>query len=300
MRFIYTLLLSLCTPAFVNAQIKSTILDSSTKEPIPYVNIWVSGDNNGTTADENGNFSLAINSDNSITLSAVGYEKMSLKGKDVSDVIYMRPKIIELNEVIIERSKNIHTLKIGSLKKPKMTHYIAMVEDFPVMHSNYYPYKEDYAATPYLKSLKLITFSEVKSAIFNLRFYTADKNGKPGEFLCDENIICEAKKGKHTNTIDLSKYNIKFPKSGVFVTVEWLVSERNRYYYIATSEGQSDGTVNHIKKRDQVKTYLQAPSIGATGVQADIDRWTYNQGSWNKQIPRQTSGTMAFEIILTN
>jgi len=75
-----------------------------------------------------------------------------------------------------------------------MTHYVAMAEDYPVMHSNYYPYKKDYDATPYFKTLKLITNSEVKSAIFNLRFYTADKDGKPGDFLYDENIIYEVKK----------------------------------------------------------------------------------------------------------
>ena len=48
-----TLLLS---PTLGFCQVSSVVISSDTKERIPYVNIWVENENNGTTSDKTGAF----------------------------------------------------------------------------------------------------------------------------------------------------------------------------------------------------------------------------------------------------
>lgn len=50
------------------------IIDSKTKEKIPYVNIWVENENIGTTSNEKGEFELKINNTKIILFSAIGFE----------------------------------------------------------------------------------------------------------------------------------------------------------------------------------------------------------------------------------
>jgi len=106
MRNLMCLLLLAFTSHSALSQIKATVLDSTTKKPIPYVNVWVEGENNGTSCDKTGSFTLDINTDKTITLSAVGYQKKNIKTIDITDLIYMKPQAIELNELVINKSKN--------------------------------------------------------------------------------------------------------------------------------------------------------------------------------------------------
>ncbi|MDD7913828.1 carboxypeptidase-like regulatory domain-containing protein [Polaribacter ponticola] len=56
------------------SQLKSVIIDSKTKEKIPYVNIWIENENIGTTSNEKGEFELEIDSTKNILFSAIGFE----------------------------------------------------------------------------------------------------------------------------------------------------------------------------------------------------------------------------------
>ncbi len=47
--------------------------------------------------------------------------------------------------------------------------------------------------------------------------------------LLEKNIVVKVKSGKNNNEIDLSEFNIKFPENGIFVSVEFLIIEENRY-----------------------------------------------------------------------
>ena len=88
---------------FVFSQIRGVVKDSISGEPIPYVNIWVENETVGTTSEADGSFSLDIKDEKVLIFSALGFETKKLSSK--SEVILLKPKVFELNEVIIEQPK---------------------------------------------------------------------------------------------------------------------------------------------------------------------------------------------------
>jgi ferric enterobactin receptor len=94
------------TPSKVNTKtIKGKITDLVTKEPIPFASIYLTDYSNGTTTDENGNFSLEIKStEGSIPIEAsyLGYEKQVFNNKSLSTLdIVLKPKEDEIKEIVI-------------------------------------------------------------------------------------------------------------------------------------------------------------------------------------------------------
>lgn len=281
------------------SQIKGTIQNSTTKDPIPYVNIWVEEGNIAGSADENGNFSLQTDTSKTITFSAVGYSNVSIKASEINAVVLMKPQTIQLNEVVIDRSKNPKSIQIGSLKNAKPNYYVANKEGSSWIFANYYSYKAEYENT-YFNTLKLITYSEVKGAIFNIRLYSVNEKGEPGDYLYDDNIICEVKKGTKISTIDLSKYNIRFPENGIFIALEWLTIEKNKYKTITRSRINNDGTRENLKKKDWEINYMYAPSFGVAEKYDEYTSWISINGKWSQLKPDGRLHSPILELLLTN
>jgi len=89
-----------------NQVIRGTIVDNTTKNVIHSASVYFNGTSVGTLSDENGNFQIDISKYSSmpITISAIGYYSVTLTnfltGKP--NLIYMSPKLFELNEVIVK------------------------------------------------------------------------------------------------------------------------------------------------------------------------------------------------------
>ncbi|MGC1390935.1 MAG: carboxypeptidase-like regulatory domain-containing protein [Bacteroidales bacterium] len=90
--------------------IKGTILDKSNNSKISFASIYLNGTYVGTYSDQNGYFDLDITKYNSmpLTISALGYYSITLPdfSKDRPLVVYLTPKIFELNEVVV-KSKSL-------------------------------------------------------------------------------------------------------------------------------------------------------------------------------------------------
>lgn len=65
---------------------------------------------------------------------------------------------------------------------------------------------------------------------FRVRLYK-NNEGIPGEEIVFGNLIVSAKSGGKWFDIDLSDFHINFPGEGVFVGMEWLVMQNEKYYY---------------------------------------------------------------------
>jgi hypothetical protein len=102
--------------------IKGTILDKQTKSTIGFASVYFNGTFVGTTADQRGNFELDIskNASMQLTISSMGYYSFILTdfSKDKPLIIYLIPKINEINEVVIharsltrERKANLYLFK---------------------------------------------------------------------------------------------------------------------------------------------------------------------------------------------
>ena len=88
---------------FAFSQIRGVVKDSISGEPIPFVNIWVENETIGTTSEVDGSFFLYLKEEKVLVFSALGYE--TKKSSSKTDLISLKPKVFELNEVVIEQPK---------------------------------------------------------------------------------------------------------------------------------------------------------------------------------------------------
>ena len=97
--------------------IKGVVLDSDSKEPLPYVNIWIKGTTTGSITNINGEFSIdqEFSSDDIIVFSFLGYKdyetnNVSISGKDIC-TIYLTKENISIAEVNV-KPDNSYALSI--------------------------------------------------------------------------------------------------------------------------------------------------------------------------------------------
>jgi len=279
------------------SQLKSVIIDSETKEKIPFVNIWVENENIGTTSNEKGEFELEISSTKIILFSAIGFETKKISSDSIKNILELKPMTTELDEVIINSKKLTQELIVGKFKKSKINYYFGCGIK-PWITARFFKYKEKYDKTPFLKKIRLLTRSDVKNSKFNIRLYSVNENGEPDNYIYDQNIIGIAKKGKKTTEIDVSKLNIKFPENGFFIAIEWLIIEENKYEYKYTMEGS----------RKKLEGISYEPAIGTVPAETAENSWIFNQGKWKKvwknvgtiKKYKEKYSLMAIELTLTN
>ena len=291
------LIISLLVSTFANSQIKAIVINSETKEKIPFVNIWIENENIGTTSNEKGEFTLNANNTQKIIFSAIGYENLTLKTTSIKNTVKLKPKITELSEIIVTSKKITKENVVGKFKKSKINFYFACNTN-PWIFARYFKYKLDYEETPFLKTIRVLTNSNVKNAKFNIRLYNINEKGEPEGYIYNKNIIGIAKKGKKITEVNLSDLNIEFPKQGFFVAIEWLIIETNKHKYKYTMKGS----------KKKLKGISYEPSIGTVPTGTDENSWVFNRGKWKKvwrnkgQIKRYKNkyNLIAIELTLIN
>lgn len=96
------LALFLCTSVF--AQKKFTIIDSSTKAPIPYAGINLNN-GYGLYSGEDGSVTITDATVTEITVSSIGYREKKAAISAITDVLALEPQPIELQEVVVSKKK---------------------------------------------------------------------------------------------------------------------------------------------------------------------------------------------------
>ena len=258
-------------PVCAFGQIRATVKDSVTLLPVPYVNIWVEGENTGTTANEQGYFSLqASPNSGNIIFSSIGYHTKRVSVQALKGEVLLNPVIVPLDEVIVKPPKN-KKLTIAKFRKAGINYYFACNKE-PWITARFFKYDPSYSATPYLKGISLLTNGHVAHSTFNIRIYAVDKTGKPGEYLCAQNILAVARKGKHLTRVDLSDRHIRFPQNGLFIALEWFITDENRYDYSYTVLGSSE----------KLSGTSYEPHFGTIPADTDENSWIYRKGGWER------------------
>jgi len=109
---ILTIVLTLWNICFSQAQdrtISAKILDSATLKPIPYVTVLLSN-KRGVITNEEGNFSIQTTitpaATDSLFISCIGYKSLAQALEKFTDsIIYLPPKAIELNAVVLSNKQ---------------------------------------------------------------------------------------------------------------------------------------------------------------------------------------------------
>jgi hypothetical protein len=135
------------------------IIDMDDKYPVAFATIQFENKGNGVIADEEGSFRLSAtyNKDNtSIIISSIGYESLKIKVNSLDlkriNIIYLKPKIEALNEVIIKANTSlklsVNTIlnnAIGRLltNYPDSPHsYVSYYRDYQLIENSYYNLNE--------------------------------------------------------------------------------------------------------------------------------------------------------------
>jgi len=295
---IYYLLSFLLLPISLFSQIKGVTINSETNASIPYTNVWVMGENIGTTADENGAFILPpLDSIQTIVFSSVGYETLKISSDSLTSEIALSPTIFQLEHVVVRASKQNRETIIGTIKKTKVKSFFAC-GDLPWMSARFYPYLPNYKQTPFLKKIALLTDSNIKDAIFKVRLYGVNEKGMPEGYIYPKDLYGIAKKGKKVTEVDFSSLNIPFPENGFFIAIEWLIIPANKYEYTYTSVGS----------RQKKRGVHYHPSIGTIPSETAENSWVFIGGGWVKPLKdlvpsknyRDKYSLVAMELTLTN
>jgi hypothetical protein len=266
----------------LSAQIKGIVKDSLSGKPIPYVNIWVENENIGSTSEESGTFFINTSAKGKrLIFSTLGYENKIIKASEASEV-NLKPAAYLLNEVVISKSIGTKSTEIG---KTRNEIYQAF-DNGPKIDTKYFPYKLSYNKTKYLKQVTIYTDSRIENAIIKIHLYEVDYDGSPGKELLDKDFVVTVKKGTRINRFDLKEFNLKFPKTGLFVGFEKLMIENNKI-----EKTIRDSNTNTLQIQ---KTYF--PFVLYNFVEREFS-YTFSGGKWNRQTNQSENNSVGKMMI---
>ncbi len=271
-----TSLLFFLIPLFLSAQTKGVVKDSISGQAIPFVSVWSENQNIGTTSEEDGSFAINTNENSKkLIFSAIGFEKKTVS-LSAAKTVLLKPTDIQLDEVVISKSIGTRQVEIG-----KTSNTICQAFDNgPRIDVKYFPYQASYSKTKYIKNVTIYADSRIENATIRVHIYSVDANGFPDKELLTKNMIVPVRKGTVTNLYDLSDYNLKMPKNGIFVGFEKLLIEKNKLEKTKTDP---------VSGKTSVQTTYY-PLVLYNRVERDF-LYTYSGGKWNRQAPENNNGT---------
>lgn len=280
--------------SYIFAQVRGVVLDRETQQPVPYANIAIEGKSYGTTSNLKGEFVITESlSKGRVVVSAIGYSTalVDIDGEDL--VVILEPKQYQIEAVVVRPRKNRKELVVDKLNNDA-SHSFAC-NGYAWINAKFFEPKPEYANFPFVKQIRILTRSAIRSAKFNVRLLAANENGEPGEEILNQNLIATARLGKRSVTIDLTQWNIQFPANGLFVALEWLIIDDNRYEYTYTIRNEK-GKHKGIWYEPKFITYPEPD---------ESNTWGYHGGKWYKRDYIQGSGAnrsfnLAIELLLTD
>ncbi|MBE9575767.1 carboxypeptidase-like regulatory domain-containing protein [Flavobacterium proteolyticum] len=273
---------------FVFSQIRGVVKDSISGEPIPYVNIWVENETIGTTSEADGSFSLDIKEEKVLVFSALGYETKKISFKN--EVILLKSKVFELNEVVISNPKKPEEIVIGDFSKIKLKIGVSNSgQQETHIWGKFIKSNDKIKNFPQVKSLEFVTRSNLNNVLVRIRIFNLDFEGNVINEVTNENIIVTISKGKKINKVDLSNYNIRIPSEGIIIGFEYLRISQNRYEYNYTESGIKG------KKRG----YKYEPTILGFYSESKTLRLLNHEGKDKHDFPIYSSIELALKLTLT-
>ena len=275
----------------VSAQVKGIVVDEYNK-PISYVNIWVENENNSTTSEENGEFSINCLPNKNLIFSALGYEKKTVKAAEAENVV-LKVNAFQLSEVVIAKRFETREIEIGKVKNETYQAF----ENGPRIDAKFFPYIAKYKRTRYIKQVNFFTDNQLESASFKVHFFMVNSDGSPGDELLSKDFIVSVKKGVKKTFFNVTDFGLKMPKTGIFVGFEKLIIEKNKLEKEVTDSNTKNTVIQKMYFPYVLYNYVEREFI-----------YTYSGGKWNKQTKADIANPSdkmsvyepAINLILTN
>lgn len=244
------------------AQHCGTVLDSESKEPVQYTTIGYLNKPFGTYANDKGEFCIElqnISEKDSILFSGLGYKPLKISVLDFSkqNTFYLEEQITVLNEVVVKK-RDYKTIQVGNFNKKTIFS----------TESGFGPNGNSLLATKIQKpneieqgliskiQYRLETergrFISVKRFRMRCRIF-ADLDGKPGKDILTENVVIDLDPKQNMLEVDISKYNLPFDKTYLWLAIETLGYVNENGVFIANQDKQLG---KHIPKKANSKKMI--------------------------------------------
>lgn len=223
MKFSLVLLL---IPVLVLAQTKEfTVLDSTSKIAIPYAKInFLNGF--GVFANAEGKVEITDAAIEKMEISSLGYTAIVIEAANLKSEVYLNPKPIELEEVIVTKSKTKNVKQ--HVVKPVIHQRTSelYMSGIGLQYAFNVPYREAYISEIALPLIEIAFESEGRPGVFKkIQFRTLIKiellendNGLPGSKLNNfEQFAIIDNTGKDNKSIIILDEYIEIPVNGLFV-----------------------------------------------------------------------------------
>lgn len=262
-------------PINLYAQIK--VIDSLSKLPLAGITVSIDNINAVQITDNFGLIDLKtlnLESDQSILLTSIGYEKKTLKVKNLldNDVILLKPITYSLNEVSISSRKFKNHLVGGGMTLFHGSNSGVYAKEEARFFPNEYNANSKIIAVQYFvikkDSFQKITHVNFSNA-FGVGIYEANEDGSPGKPLLLEPLVVTAKEHAKWFEVNLEQYNLQMPKYGFVVSFK---------IFSASFYGVKKNSFNY---KD-----FEAPSVAVkTIIKKSTDSWQrgkYSKNIWTK------------------
>lgn len=206
---------------FQSSLITIKVLDEDTGKPIPFVNFTRISDHKGSFGNEEGIIIIESEPNQAFQLSCVGYQSLIIVPSESSDIVYLKPIVKELKEVVVTGRKNKEkTTEIGYLSKTSFNPYYTGLTRKMAL-STYIPNKNK-GGNIIIKDI-LIDIGGRKSKIYDsfvIRLFIKENiNSVPGKDLLQKDLVVKIKTNSYKHSFPLQETLI-LPENGCFVGFE--------------------------------------------------------------------------------
>lgn len=227
---------------------KSVIVDSETKQPIPFCNIILKGKTSGTYSNNEGVFTITGEQKDSLLISSIGYDVMLISLNILGDTLRLNPTSTTLSEITVKaKSVKISTQKLGYYSDKTIGHF-ARAKDVALYIEN--PYNIPISIKNVDFRFSRIKFGsnnstkkiKNKEVLLRLNIYENLDDSKPQKNLINQNIIQKLPKNRRSISFDISESNVILPEKGAFISIEFL-GHMEDDIFIPYSKKQTNGIV---------------------------------------------------------
>jgi hypothetical protein len=201
---------------------KHQIFDFKTNEPISFSTIIViNNEQTSFYSDEKGIFDIDKSKIDSIQISSLGYVNLILKTNQLTDSVFLTPKVVQLNEIIIKQN-HLSKKKIKP-KKAKLLFNLTPTSQLGILVQNRKNKKNSYLKKIHIP-IRNETWTLKKSfnSVFRIHLFS-NKNNVPDIPLIDKPfmIFCNQDSNDFID-LNISEEEINFNENGFFICIEML------------------------------------------------------------------------------
>jgi len=292
MRFILFPLLLVAQLSAQEVLFEAKVLDSKTKDPIPYVNLSFLNTLKGTSTDEDGHFFIDIPEDlleNEVHISSLGYKDSIIVAKQIykSKVFSMVEESFELEEVVVVSKDLGDSDVLNPISSYSLTSGFTS-SSTPWVLALYFPNiggqtKSIEKVTVFLKKNPKFTQTSSK---FRLRVYDINPITKePNNDLVRKSLVLESNEENDYVSLDLSSLNIEIPKEGLYIGLEWLFVSYNWYRNVVK---------NPITNKKMVEDRFAPTFSGVYVKNQNYRAMVYGMGKWTDFTVKSKNGNENF------